>query len=149
MIFTSLLFFVVVAVVFVFTSIWFNLGYTLCTHIVLSHGMDGSMHQCCLHLPSECCSRKWLIPAVFSNLVSRFGVVFRCCSSSALTLASCLLNIFFRQFSVNSRRLCHIQSLKFTPLWCLVWTSTCHLDHVYMCKCIELLPWDRLVRYLC
>ncbi len=35
-----------------------------------------------------------------------------------------------------------------SPIWCLVWTSASRLHHIYIPKCIELLPCDWLISNL-
>ncbi len=94
--------------------------------------------------------------------------------SSDINKAFFYPHMFFRTFSVNPRwlwvkipvhqqflkfsdhpvwhqHLCHFQSHlnhPFSPFWCSVWTSVDFIDHVYMHKCIELLPCSWLIRYL-
>ncbi len=42
----------------------------------------------------------------------------------------------------------HLNTLS-SPFWCSVWTSASRLHHIWMPKCIELLPCDWLISNLC
>ncbi len=116
---------------------------------------SGYLSYCCLSIISN--------QSTHTPLTSDINKAF---ASTQLPLTGYFL--FFGPFSLNPRWLCvkipvdqqflkysdqpvlcqqpfHVQSHLnplSSPFWCLVWNSAGHLYHIYMPKCIELLPCD-------